>query len=115
MSWIDITLSPPSITKVASVGASFNNSLIAPLVWLCALASSNCPNKTKVRITVVASKYNNTVPCSVLNSLGKISGKNIPTKLNKNATPVPIPMSVNIFRFQVIIDFQARTKNTQQA
>ena len=104
MSCIEITWSFPSTINMASVGANFNNSLIAPLVWLCALASNSCPNKTKVRITVVASKYNNTAPVSVLNSFGKISGKNIPNKLNKNATPVPIPISVNIFKFHVIMD-----------
>jgi hypothetical protein len=42
------------------VGANFNNSFMAPLV-LCALASNNWPNKTKVSITVVASKYRCTV------------------------------------------------------
>jgi hypothetical protein len=37
-----------------------------------------------------------------LNSSGKNIRKNIPTKLNKNATPEPIPIRVNILRFQVI-------------
>ena len=54
---MDIIFSSPSITKVASVGASFSNSLMAPLVLLCALASNNCPNKTNVKTTAVASKY----------------------------------------------------------
>jgi hypothetical protein len=29
------------MTKVATVGANFNNSFMAPLVLLCALASNN--------------------------------------------------------------------------
>ncbi len=112
---IAMTLSVPFSTKMASVGANFNNSLMAPLVRLWALASNNCPNKTSVKITVVASKYKCTVPISVLNSAGKKSGNNKPNTLNKKATPAPIPISVNIFKFQLIIDFQARSKNIQLA
>ena len=54
---MEITFSSPLITNVASVGANFNSSFIAPLVLLCAFASNNCPNKTKVKTTAVASKY----------------------------------------------------------
>ena len=53
---IAIVFSTPSTTKVAVEGTNFNNSFMAPLVWLWALASKSCPNKTKVNITVVASK-----------------------------------------------------------
>jgi hypothetical protein len=77
-----------SFMKVATVGANFNNSLWHH--WFCcALASNNWPNKTKVSITVVASKYRCTVPPSVLNSFGKYSGKNKPNRLG-NSEPIPI-------------------------
>src|SRR5699024_12678120 len=55
-------------------------------------ASNTCPKRTKVRITVAASKYTCTTPSSVLKSLGKISGINKPTKLNNHAAPAPIPI-----------------------
>ena len=41
ISWIEITRSSPFSTITASEGASFSNSLSAPLVWLCALASNS--------------------------------------------------------------------------
>ncbi len=115
MSCIEITFSSPSITNVASVGANFNSSLIAPLVLLCALASNNCPNNTKVKTTVVASKYKWTVPSEVLNWSGKTVGNNNPIILKTKATPVPIPIKVNMFKFQLIMDFHALSKNIQQA
>ena len=101
--------------SVASVGANFNNSLMAPLVLPCAFASNSCPSNTNVSTTAVASKYKCTVPDSVLNWAGKTEGNNKPTMLKTNATPVPIPISVNIFKFQLTIDFQALSKNIQQA
>ena len=35
------------------------------------------------------------------------------TILNKNATPVPIPINVNMFKCHVTTDFQALSKNIQ--
>ena len=64
---IATSCSLPSMIFVALFGASFNSSLIALLVFPCALASKSWPNKTSVSITVEASKYTYTVPACDLN------------------------------------------------
>ena len=56
ISSIEISTSSPFSILMALFGANFKSSFTALLVLLCALASSNCPNKTKVKITVDASK-----------------------------------------------------------
>jgi hypothetical protein len=78
-------------TKVASVGDSLISSFIAPLVRACAFASNNLPNNTKVRITVTASKYRNTLPSAFLNWARNTSGKSKATMLKINASPAPKP------------------------
>jgi len=44
----------------------------------------------------------------------KYCWENNPTMLNINATPEPMPMSVNMFKFQVIIDLHALIKITNK-
>ena len=66
-------------------------------------------------MTVAASKYTNTLPSDVLKSCGNTSGNNMAKTLNSHAIPEPIPISVNIFRFIVLIEVQARLKNIEVA
>jgi hypothetical protein len=53
-------------------------------------------------------------PHSVLNSGGKHLEKTIQNTKQKKSNPAPIPIKVNIFKFQLIIDFQLE-QNIQAA
>ena len=63
-------------------------------------------------MTEAASKYTSTVP-SIRNASGKMPGATVATTLNSQATPVPIAISVNMFRFMVRTEVQPRWKNGQ--
>ena len=62
-------------------------------------------------MAAAASKYTATSPPSPRKDDGKIPGNSTPTTLNPYATPVPRPISVNIFKLRVTRDRQPRTKN----
>lgn len=87
-------------------------------------------------ITAAASKYTSTVPipasivvpvlvpmlvlvlvlvAMVRNESGKIPGASVATTLYAQATPVPIAIRVNMFRFQVRTEAQPRTKKGHPA
>ncbi len=102
ISSIPTSVSSPSSTLQALFGASFKSSFMAAFVLLWARASRSCPKSTRVRITVAASKYTCTVPVSDLNCAGNTSGNAMPATLNSQAIPAPIPMRVNILRFQYL-------------
>ncbi len=49
------------------------------------------------------------------NASGKMPGATVATTLNSHATPVPIAISVNMFRFMVRTEAQPRAKNGHPA
>ena len=57
-----ISSSIPFFILLATGGTRFSRDLTEELVLLCALSSSTCPSKTRVRITAAASKYICTLP-----------------------------------------------------
>ncbi len=65
-------------------------------------------------MTAAASKYTATAP-PARTAAGKISGVSVATMLYAQATPVPMAMSVNMFKLRVSSDCQPRTKNDQPA
>lgn len=86
---------------------------MAEPVWLRARSSRTCPSKTSVVITAADSKYTATVPSGPRNAAGKIPGNSVATRLYIYATPIPSPISVNMFRLRWIMDCRPRSKNGQ--
>ncbi len=51
-------------------------------------------------MTAAASKYVSTLPPAPRKDDGKAPGATVATRLNRYAAPVPMPISVNMFRLR---------------
>ena len=104
---------PSSRTSRAVLGAKPSSALIAALVWLRARSSNTWPKSTSVTMTPAASKYPATRPFSPRNASGNADGIINAATLNRNATPTPMAINVNIFGLRWTTEAQPRTKNGQ--
>ena len=104
-----------ALTRRAVFGARSSNARIAPPVCSRARSSRTCPSRTSTVMTAAASKYTATVPSAERRVSGNAPGMTVPTTLYIQATPVPMAIRVNMFKWRVTRDCQPRSKKGQPA
>ncbi len=99
---------PSAATRRAVFGASPSRLFNALEVALRARSSNTWPSKASAVMTAAASKYTGGNPPWVCILSGIQPGASVATRLNSQATPTPMAMSVNMFGLRCFTESQAR-------